>query len=182
MRMGCFWRDDFACLPRGRKTRPFLLSELGHETRPQKKLRKPEKMCLNLMLKMGRELHAFLNGKIGVDSSFISAADLGRICSEKSALLTDIHYLQRIDKLSYYIEGKNPAKPHRENQRNRRECPPIYREAEKTENVSDKIHFSLVFKGRPVGLPHHILKNSFLICTAYGTLLQWARNPNPRQA
>ena len=40
-----------------------------------------------------------------------------------TAFAPKIHLRIQPARLSYYIEGKNPAKPHRENQRNRRECP-----------------------------------------------------------
>ncbi len=51
----------------------------------------------------------------------------------------------RIDKAPYYIEAKNRPNLTRKIKESVR-LSPIYREAEKTENVSEKIHFSLVSK------------------------------------
>jgi hypothetical protein len=58
-------------------------------------------------------------------------------------------------KHSYYIEAKNP--PNLTGQiKKTGESVPIYKEAEKTENVSGRIHFSLVSKGY-IGAPQFSL-------------------------
>jgi hypothetical protein len=68
--------------------------------------------------------------------------DVGRLCAENP-------FENPICKTLLLYRGEKPAKPHRTNQRKPAKMSPIYKEAEKTENVSGEVHFSLISRNFP---------------------------------
>jgi len=91
--------------------------------------------------------------KRGVDSSSIASGRSGHTNSKRKRArrlstsgIPAVSAEPRIGKVLLLYRGEKSVKPHRKNSTKLAKVSPIYKEAEKKENVREKIHFSLVSK------------------------------------